>query len=202
MAISRIALYQLPLLFGIGVILTWIILRTFIKFDCWTRSWGARGSASNRVVIDSGAEVHICYDRNKLINYRRYSLPRMIIGIGGAEWALGTGSLKAEAVLPDGSTQYLIFPGVDYVPSCGMILLSTEMLRKNQGIYYCSEKQVLYRKHGARKQVVASLESVYPGTTNDAGTPALKVAWQANDETPAKPVERYSLRSRTTSPLT
>lgn len=188
---SRINLIHVPLLYCIAVILQCIIFRMSIAVDCWTRTWRARRTASRQIVIDSGASVHICYDRSRLINYRRYRVPRKVAGIGGAEWALGTGSLEIDAILSDGSTHYLLVPKVDYVPACGITLLSTQMLR-TEGIYYCSERQILYRKHGHRDQVVGVVDNLCGGTINDAGSPVLRIAAEVDDSTLSGTLEHYA----------
>jgi hypothetical protein len=116
---------------------------------------------ATRTLIDSGSTFHICHDRSKLLNYRPYHVPLTVVGAGGCAWILGKGDMEITTVIKEGENatrrETLYLYGVRYVPRFGVTVLSTEQLRL-QGIFYSSEKAVLYRRQGSSMDVVGETD--------------------------------------------
>lgn len=124
------------------------------------------------IIIDSGTTQHICHVRSRLKNYRRYWVPPMVEGADGTKFVAGHGDMEVSFVQRDGTTRVETIYGVQHLPNFTDTLFSTERL-KASGIYYSTERQILYRRcpETGKKIEVAAVET-------DGDHPVLKMPIQ------------------------
>lgn len=142
---------------------------------------GILSPSTSRIVVDSGASQHVCPDRGKFQTYRAFRFPVPFRGAAGITWALGAGDVEITTLLKDGDNATLRLQRVFHVPKIGGMLLSTEQLRQH-GIFYSSEKAVLYRRDGDCDAVIGETEIVGPGS----------VELRTAEETPVAPLPSVS----------
>ena len=76
-------------------------------------------------IVDSGATCHMCNDREQFIDFKDMSnTQEATLGDGHTLDGTGIGTVKIEALLPDGNTRNCRLENVLYVPKLSYNLLS------------------------------------------------------------------------------
>lgn len=143
-----------------GSVLCLLSMHLWIRIKLHLRRGLARPEIG--IIIDSGAATHTCHDRSKLRNYKAFYIPQAMRGIGGTSWGLGIGDMEIVTKLKYGNNpnrqETLYLYGVLYMPDSGVTLLSTGQLQL-EGIFYSSEKGILYRNGKNCDVIVGETES-------------------------------------------
>ncbi|GIZ49076.1 hypothetical protein CKM354_001211600 [Cercospora kikuchii] len=152
-------LLRVALPYVLAVLANLLLLHVYTRVGHRITNWN--GFKHDRILIDSGAAGHVTWDRSMLINYKTYRVPEACSGATGVSYVLGVGDAVIPFVKEDGTVQEILIHGICYEPQIPLNLLSAELLRQ-QGIFFSSETQTLYRRGvDGGNETIAVTETVH-----------------------------------------